>query len=141
MQKAIEITANNIENAPNIKRLLFNLSRGLNRVGTNEEIRHLIDEFELSIDTFWSKILGNNIYFSLTQGIRVDLALDELEKILDKYSCNVAFTNKLSVVKQFDENTQQYVDFASGTLNDLYYNYSGLEVYQDLVRLLFGLIY
>lgn len=84
MQKAIEITANNIENAPNIKRLLFNLSRGLNRVGTNEEIRHLIDEFELSIDTFWSKILGNNIYFSLTQGIRVDLALDELQKTITR---------------------------------------------------------
>lgn len=84
MQKAIEVTAENIENAPNIKRILLNLSRGLNRVGSFDEIRHLVDEFVLSIDTFWAKILGNNIYFSLTQGIRVDLALDELQKTITR---------------------------------------------------------
>ena len=84
MQRAIEITSNNIENAPKTKRLLLTLSRGLNRVGSPEEIRHLLDEFRMSINTSWATILANNMYFSLTQGIRVDLALDDLQDTISR---------------------------------------------------------
>ena len=84
MQKAIEVTAQNIENAPKTKRLLFNLMRGLNRVGSPEEIRRLVDEFKLSVNTSWAAILANNMYFSLVQGIRVDLALDDLQETISR---------------------------------------------------------
>lgn len=78
MQHAIEITASTIEEAPSCKRLLFNLSKGLNRVSNNEEIRSLLDDFRYAIGTSWSGILTDNIYFALSSGVRVDVALGDL---------------------------------------------------------------
>lgn len=78
MQHAIEITASTIEEAPNCKRLLFNLSKGLNRASNNEEIRGLLADFKYAIGTSWAGILADNIFFSVSSGIRVDVALDDL---------------------------------------------------------------
>ena len=78
MQHAIEITASTIEEAPNCRRLLFNLSKGLNRVTGSEDIRALLVDFKYAIGTSWAGILTDNIYFSLTSGIKVDVALADL---------------------------------------------------------------
>lgn len=78
MQYAIEITASTIEEAPSCKRLLFNLSKGLNRASTSEEIRRLLVDFKYAIGTSWAGILTDNIYFALVSGIKVDVALEDL---------------------------------------------------------------
>ena len=78
MQHAIEITASTIEGAPNCRRLLFNLSKGLNRVTGSEDIRGLLVDFKYAIGTSWAGILTDNIFFSLTSGIKVDVALEDL---------------------------------------------------------------
>lgn len=84
MQQAIEITAVTIEGAPNCKRLLFDLSKGINRAGGSEEIKELIDDFRFAVDTSWAGILADNMYFALTSGIRVSDALGDLLKTVAK---------------------------------------------------------
>lgn len=78
MQQAIEETARTIEDAPNSKRLLFNLSRGLNTAGGSRRINLLLKEFRLSINTSWGNILSNNMYFALASGLEVTEALSDL---------------------------------------------------------------
>lgn len=84
MQQAIEITAVTIEEAPNCKRLLFDLSRGINKAGGSEEVKYLIDDFRFAVDTSWAGILADNMYFALVSGIRVSEALGDLLKTVSK---------------------------------------------------------
>ncbi len=84
MREAIEKSAINIEEAPSSKRLLFNLSKGLNRAGSDSEIRHFTDEFRLSLNTSWGNILSDSIYMSLTRGTKVDEAISDLSKTVLK---------------------------------------------------------
>ncbi|MBR5129368.1 MAG: hypothetical protein IKU67_04890 [Firmicutes bacterium] len=83
MQQAIEITAATIQEAPNSKRLLFNLSKGLNRASTKEEIRELLSAFRYAIGTSWAVVLVDNIYFALLAGARVEVALEDLIKTIE----------------------------------------------------------
>ena len=78
MQHAVEVTAMTIEEAPNCKKLLFNLSKGLNRAAGSKQIRMLLDDFRYAVGTSWAGILTDNIYFALSSGLRVDMALDDL---------------------------------------------------------------
>lgn len=77
MQKAIETTAATIEDAPNSKRLLLNLSRGLN-TAEKSRIGNLMREFRLSLNTSWGNILASNMSFALTAGVEVTEALTDL---------------------------------------------------------------
>lgn len=78
MQQAIEETARTIEEAPNSKKLLFNLSRGLNTAAGGRRINMLLREFRLSLNTSWGNILAANMYFALASGIEVTEALTDL---------------------------------------------------------------
>lgn len=78
MQEAIEVTAITIEEAPNCKKLLLNLSKGLNRVSGNEEIKKLLYDFKFAIGTSWAGVLTDNIYFALSSGIKVTAAMEDL---------------------------------------------------------------
>ncbi len=82
MQSAIEVTAATIEEAPNSKRLLFNLSKGLNRASNSEDIKALLTDFSFAVGTSWSSILADNIAFALISGIRVEAAMGDLIKTL-----------------------------------------------------------
>ena len=84
MREAIDRTALTIEDAPESKRLLFNLSKGLQRAGTEREIKRLLDEFKLSINTSWGNILAANMEFALSTGIRVSDAIKELADTVSK---------------------------------------------------------
>ena len=77
MQRAIEATAATIDEAPNSRRLLFNLARGLNMAEKNR-IVFLLREFRLSINTSWGNILASNMGFALTSGVEVTEALTDL---------------------------------------------------------------
>lgn len=78
MQQAIEETAKTIEDAPNSKRLLFNLSKGLNTAAGKNRISLLLREFRLSLNTSWGNILSGNMYFALASGMEVTEALTDL---------------------------------------------------------------
>lgn len=78
MQRAIEVSAAEIEEAPNCKRLLVNLAKGIPAAGSQDDIRKLLDEFRLSVNTSWSNILAVNMYFALTGGMQVTNALHDL---------------------------------------------------------------
>ena len=77
MRQAIETTAAAIEDAPNSKRLLINLARGLN-TAEGKRIDSLMREFRLSINTSWGNILASNMGFALTAGVEVTEALTDL---------------------------------------------------------------
>lgn len=82
MQRAIELSAAEIEEAPNCKRLLMNLAKGIQSAGSYDEIRRLLDEFRLSINTSWANILAVNMYFALTSGMQVTNALHDLSEAI-----------------------------------------------------------
>ncbi len=84
IQQALEVTAANIEEAPNCRRLLFDLSKGLNTASGNRDIKRLLDDFKFAVDTSWAGILADNMYFALTSGIRITEAMEDLIKTLAK---------------------------------------------------------
>lgn len=84
MEKAIEVTALTIEEAPNCKKLMFNLSKGMNLAGSGREIRYLLREFQLSINTSWGRILAHNMYFALTSGTEITEALKDLSQSIQR---------------------------------------------------------
>lgn len=83
MQRAIEVSAAGMEEAPNCRRLLFNLSKGINSAGSNDELKRILDEFRLSINTSWAGILAVNLYFALSSGIEVTHALVDLARSVE----------------------------------------------------------
>lgn len=82
MKEAIDKTALSLKDAPGSRRILANLSRGLDRAGSEKSMTKLLEEFSLSINTSWSNTLKNLMYFSLIHGIRVDGALEDLSGTL-----------------------------------------------------------
>ncbi len=78
MQQAIEVTALTIEEAPVCKRILSNLSKGINLAGAAADMSRLVKEFRLSLNTSWGNILSGNIYFALTSGVDVTEAMNDL---------------------------------------------------------------
>ena len=77
MRQAIEQTASSIEEAPNSRRLLLNLTKGLN-TAEKDRIGSLLREFRLSINTSWGNILASNMGFALMSGVEVSEALADL---------------------------------------------------------------
>ena len=84
MREAVEKTADTIQDAPNSKRILTDLARGLERASTEKVVKRLLEEFRLSINTSWSNTLTNLMYFSILKGIRVEEAMEDLETTIMK---------------------------------------------------------
>ena len=82
MKEAIDKTVLSLRNAPGSRKILSNLSRGLDRAGSERSIKKLLEEFSLSINTSWSNTLKNLMFFALVYGIRVDEALEDLSDTL-----------------------------------------------------------
>ena len=82
MRRAIEVSAQTIQEAPHAKRLLFSLSKGLNRGSSDAETETLLEEFRLSLHTSWGNILSANLWFALTQGTQVTAALQDLTETM-----------------------------------------------------------
>ena len=78
MKEAIEVTAASMEEAPQARRLILQLAKGLQRAVTKEEVEGLLSVFRYSLDTAWGNVLAVNIFFSYMYGIRVDTAMEDL---------------------------------------------------------------
>ena len=84
MVRAIEVTALTMEGAPYSRKLLFNLSRGLNRVSGSGQLKLLLEEFRDAMGTSWAAILADNIYLACSSGIRVTESLSDLAKSMEQ---------------------------------------------------------
>ncbi len=84
MVRAVEVTAMTMEGAPYSRKLLFNLSRGLNRVSGSSELKLLLEEFRFAMGTSWADILADNIYLACQSGIRVTESLSDLAKSMEQ---------------------------------------------------------
>ena len=78
MVHAVEVTAMTIEGAPYSRKLLFNLSRGLNKAAGENSLKPLMDEFQLALGTSWAGILASNIYLACSTGMKVTESLSDL---------------------------------------------------------------
>lgn len=78
MVHAVEQTAMSLEEAPYSRRLLLNLSRGLNKASGDREMQDLLKEFQFSLGTSWAGILTMDIYLSCSSGIRVSESMSDL---------------------------------------------------------------
>ena len=59
------------------------MSKGINSAGSNDELKRILDEFRLSINTSWAGILAVNLYFALSSGIEVTHALVDLARSVE----------------------------------------------------------
>lgn len=84
MYQAIEVTALTIKEAPGSKRLLFNLSKGLNTASRHEDIRAYLKDFEFALGTSWARVMTDNMYYALVSGIRVTAAMEDLVETLSQ---------------------------------------------------------
>ena len=84
MIRAVEVTAMTMEGAPYSRKLLFNLSRGLNRVSGSSELKLLLEEFRFAMGTSWADILADDIYLACQSGIRVTESLSDLAKSMEQ---------------------------------------------------------
>lgn len=84
MTQAIEVTAMTLEEAPYSRKLLFNLSRGLNRVSDNTELKALMEEFHCAMGTAWAGILAVNMYLACQSGVKVTESLSDLALSMER---------------------------------------------------------
>jgi len=84
MKEAIEVTAATIEDAPNSKRLLYDLAKGFNKAYTADDIKRVLDIFKYSLNTSWGNALASTMYFSQIHGIKVTNSLEDLSESLIK---------------------------------------------------------
>lgn len=101
MAEAIGKTIDTLKNCPHSKKALFHLSIALRQYRSQEELQLAVDSFVASISTEWAKILGMNIFESVSNGTDVSMAMDgilselkEIKSIIekDKRTNNEAFT-------------------------------------------------
>ena len=78
MKEAIEVTAATMEDAPEARRLVLQLAKGLQRAVTRREVEQVLSVFRYSLDTAWGNALAANILFACVYGIRVDAAMEDL---------------------------------------------------------------
>lgn len=78
MKEAVEATAGSIEDAPNARKVMLDLAKGLNYAVTKPEVNDILESFRFSFNTSWANVLSVDIFFAHIYGIRVDYALGDL---------------------------------------------------------------
>jgi hypothetical protein len=78
IKEAIEVTAAELDKAPESRKLLLQLAKGLQKSVTKEEVDQHLTAFRYGIDTAWGNALSTNIFFAYLYGVRVDNALEDL---------------------------------------------------------------
>lgn len=84
MKEAIEVTAAELSQAPESRKLLLKLAKGLQRSVTKNEVEGHLSSFRYGLDTAWGNALSTNIFFAHLYGIRVDSALEDLLRSMIK---------------------------------------------------------
>ena len=77
-------TAAELSQAPESRKLLLKLAKGLQRSVTKNEVERHLATFRYGLDTAWGNALATNIFFAHLYGIRVDSALEDLLRSMIK---------------------------------------------------------
>lgn len=78
MIEAIDRTVPYLKNEPYTRRALFRMALELKQYRNNEELDEIVQEFVYSINTEWSRLLGNNIYLSIGHKDNVQIAMEDI---------------------------------------------------------------
>lgn len=84
MKEAVEKTAFSIEGADNAKVLMIKLAKSLNTTATAQEVEKHLSQFRYAINTSWCNALASDIFFGHVHGIRVDVAMEDLQQSMLK---------------------------------------------------------
>ncbi len=82
MKEAIEVTARTLKNAPNSRKLLYDLAKGFNRAYTRSAIEEELARFQYALGTAWGAALARIIGLSQLYGWKVTDALEDLSSSL-----------------------------------------------------------
>lgn len=82
MSEAIDRSIVFLNNTPNVQFLLTRLAYQLKECASDDELIVVLKEFTFGIDTEWSKMLSNNLYLALIDGMDVTIGLDDILKEL-----------------------------------------------------------
>lgn len=83
MRAAIDYLAINMENAPNMKHVIIDLSKTLNFISDETYINECLDEFKYKVGSSWADMVALNMYFAIVKQVNVKEPLKDLLIVLD----------------------------------------------------------
>lgn len=78
--EAIEKSIRHLDRVPIGKRLLFCLVLRLHTYRSDEELRMILEDFALGINTEWGRMLSTNLYYAISEDANVTAGLEDLLK-------------------------------------------------------------
>lgn len=124
------------------KRILSMLVGRLNEYSSEEELMEILDQFVFSINTQWSQMLANNIYFALSKNLNVLTSLEDIvtelkvarsnfekEKrsniegyMIGQYLIPILYVGSiLASIKYFDFTFEKFMDYQLNTTSGIKY--------------------
>lgn len=97
MVEALDKTVKNIKDAPHIQKKLFMLSIEMKQCMNDEQLQCILNEFSFNINTEWAKMLSNNIYLAISDGVNVTVSLNDILKELRYAKDNMEREKRLNI--------------------------------------------
>lgn len=96
MIEAIDKSISFLDKSPYTQKLLFRLSLGLKEYRTEQDLEELLKRFAYGIDTEWIKMLSNNIYLSIEDGMNVTASLEDILKEIRQAKSSLEESKRLN---------------------------------------------
>ncbi|MGN1381487.1 MAG: hypothetical protein ACI4W2_01575, partial [Eubacterium sp.] len=84
IREAVFSTAESLEDAPNLRTVLYDLAKGLNQACTKKECRSETEKFRYAVGTVWGSALASAVYFAHVQGMNITNTLEDLAGSLER---------------------------------------------------------
>jgi hypothetical protein len=84
IREAVFSAAESLEDAPNLRAVMYDLAKGLNQACTKKECRTETEKFRYAIGTVWGSALASSIYFAHVQGMNITHTLEDLAESLER---------------------------------------------------------
>lgn len=96
MFEAIDKAIYYLKDSPHSQKLLFRLSLALKEYRTEEELQDILKEFTYAVDTEWIKMLSNNIYLAVEDGVNVVVSLEDILHELKNLKIDMEYNKRLN---------------------------------------------
>ncbi|MFC2661890.1 MAG: hypothetical protein ACFNYI_01955 [Eubacterium sp.] len=84
IREAVFSAAESLEDAPNLRSVMYDLAKGLNQACTKKECRAETEKFRYAIGTVWGSALASAVYFAHVQGMNITHTLEDLAGSLER---------------------------------------------------------
>lgn len=84
IREAVFEAAESLEDAPNLRTVLYDLAKGLNQACTKKECRTETEKLRYAIGTVWGSALASAVYFAHVQGMNITHTLEDLAESLER---------------------------------------------------------